>query len=73
MMDQKSMMGLKSNVLLLYMAIYISVSVFAAAMLLLDTWPKPPTSPVDWILLLSLVPAAATSPRLANPLRRGSA
>lgn len=43
--------------LLQHIANYSCVAAFAVALLLLDTWPKPPTNPVEWLRLLLVVPA----------------
>jgi hypothetical protein len=55
MIDHKSTMDRKSSQLLLFIVIYISVSVFGTALLLFDTWPQPPPSAVEWLLLLLMV------------------
>jgi hypothetical protein len=49
MMDQGVMRSLR------FLAVYASVSVFAVALLLFDTWPKPPSSAIEWLLLFGMV------------------
>jgi hypothetical protein len=55
------------------MMIYISVSVFATALLLFDTWPKPPSSPVEWLLLfLMIVPVVLIGEWLSGGVLRNA-
>ena len=40
--------------LLRYLATYLIVAAFAAAALLVDTWPRYPRSILEWLLLLAI-------------------
>jgi hypothetical protein len=53
--------------------IYASVALFAMALLIFDTWPLPPESPIEWLFLLLLViPMVLTGEWLSGGVLRNA-
>ena len=56
-----------------FIVVYTSIAVFATALLLLDTWPRPPSSSTEWLTLFVMVlPVVLVGEWLSNGLLKNA-